>query len=32
VGAVVTGDHITGRVDLGAAGLTEISLTVGAAE
>ncbi|MDZ4161197.1 MAG: fumarylacetoacetate hydrolase family protein [Burkholderiales bacterium] len=32
VGAVVTGDKITGRVDLGAAGVTEISLTVGAAE
>lgn len=32
VGAVVTGDTITGRVDLGAAGVTEISLTVGAAE
>ena len=32
VGAVVTGDKITVRVDLGAAGVTEISLTVGAAE
>jgi fumarylpyruvate hydrolase len=32
VGAVVAGDKITGRVDLGVAGVTEISLTVGAAE
>jgi fumarylpyruvate hydrolase len=32
VGAVVAGDHITGRVDLGAAGVTDIRLTVGAAE
>jgi fumarylpyruvate hydrolase len=32
VGAVVTGDQITGRVKLGAAGVSEISLTVGAAE
>jgi len=32
VGAVVTGDKITGRVNLGAAGVSEISLTVGPAE
>jgi fumarylpyruvate hydrolase len=32
VGAVVTGDKITGRVELCGAGATEISLTVGAAE
>jgi fumarylpyruvate hydrolase len=32
VGAVVTGDQITGRVDLGAAGTTEISLRIGVAK
>ncbi len=32
VGAVVAGDQITGHVDLGAAGVTRVALTVGAAE
>lgn len=31
VGAVVPGDHITGRVDLGAAGVSHITLTIGPA-
>ena len=32
VGAVVTGDQITGHVDLGAGGVSRIALTVGPAE
>ena len=32
VGAVVTGDQITGQVDLGAGGVSRIALTVGPAE
>lgn len=32
VGAVVPGDHITGQVDLGAAGVSHVALTIGPAE